>query len=193
MYLILGYPQLFKALSALLGLFAFASVSTHSFAEAVGAKVVTPMSANVVFMRHALAPGFGDPNNFNLDDCATQRNLNEEGREQARFLGKKLRAAGWQFDQILSSRWCRCAQTADQLGYDSWQYFDGLNSFFQNHVDREKTLQLLEQKLDSIGPEELILMVSHQVVISAITGISPESGGLVLYNTQTKEAAKISL
>lgn len=193
MYLILGYTHQFKALFILLGLFALATFSTHSFAEAAGSKVVTPISANVVFMRHALAPGFGDPSNFKLDDCATQRNLNEEGIEQARLLGKKLRAAGWQFDQILSSRWCRCAQTAEQLGYDSWQYFDGLNSFFQNHVDREKTLQLLEQKLDSLGPDERILMVSHQVVISAITGISPESGGIVLYNTQTKEAAKISL
>lgn len=193
MYSILCYPHPFKALSALLGLFALASISASSFAESTDSKVVTPISANVVFMRHALAPGFGDPSNFKLDDCATQRNLNEEGREQARLLGHKLRDAGWQFDQILSSRWCRCSETAELLGYESWQYFDGLNSFFQNHVDRDNTLLLLRQKLDSLDPDTGVLMVTHQVVISAITGISPESGGVVLYNTQTKEAARISL
>ena len=149
--------------------------------------------ANVVFMRHALAPGYGDPDNFQIEDCNTQRNLDAAGRRQAEAIGRYFREHQITFTAILSSRWCRCTQTAEQLNYGSWSEFDGLNSFFQGHVDRQETLALLKDKLDSLSSDDLVLMVTHQVVISAITDISPPSGGLVVYNTSTQNAKPVSV
>ena len=147
--------------------------------------------ANVVFMRHALAPGYGDPDNFQIEDCNTQRNLDEAGRRQAEAIGRYFREHQITFTAILSSRWCRCTQTAELLNYGSWSEFDGLNSFFQGHVDKQETLALLRDKLDSLSSDDLVLMVTHQVVISAITDISPPSGGLVVYNTSTQNAKPV--
>lgn len=147
--------------------------------------------ANVVFMRHALAPGYGDPDNFQIEDCNTQRNLDEAGRRQAEAIGRYFREHQITFTAILSSRWCRCTQTAELLNYGSWSEFDGLNSFFQGHVDRQETLALLKDKLDSLSSDGMVLMVTHQVVISAITDISPPSGGLVVYNTSTQNAKPV--
>ena len=147
--------------------------------------------ANVVFMRHTLAPGYGDPDNFQIEDCNTQRNLDAAGRRQAEAIGRYFREHQITFTAILSSRWCRCTQTAEQLNYGSWSEFDGLNSFFQGHVDRQETLALLKDKLDSLSSDDLVLMVTHQVVISAITDISPPSGGLVVYNTSTQNAKPV--
>lgn len=147
--------------------------------------------ANVVFMRHALAPGYGDPDNFQIEDCNTQRNLDEAGRRQAEAIGRYFREHQITFTTILSSRWCRCTQTAELLNYGSWSEFDGLNSFFQGHVDRQETLALLKDKLYSLSSDDMVLMVTHQVVISAITDISPPSGGLVVYNTSTQNAKPV--
>lgn len=147
--------------------------------------------ANVVFMRHALAPGYGDPDNFQIEDCNTQRNLDAAGRRQAEAIGRYFREHQITFTAILSSRWCRCTQTAELLNYGSWSEFDGLNSFFQGHVDRQETLALLKDKLDSLSSDDMVLMVTHQVVISAITDISPPSGGLVVYNTSTQNAKPV--
>ena len=147
--------------------------------------------ANVVFMRHALAPGYGDPDNFQIEDCNTQRNLDEAGRRQAEAIGRYFLEHQITFTAILSSRWCRCTQTAELLNYGSWSEFDGLNSFFQGHVDRQETLTLLKDKLGSLSSDDMVLMVTHQVVISAITDISPPSGGLVVYNTSTQNAKPV--
>ena len=148
----------------------------------------------VLFMRHALAPGFGDPDYFSIKDCSTQRNLNETGRSQARAIGVKLAAANIKFSGIYSSYWCRCVETAKLLDLGAITPFDGLNSFFQNHVPREPTLAKLRQKLDSLSPSApASLMVTHSVTIHAITGISVVSGGIVLYDLRTGTATELSL
>ena len=137
----------------------------------------------VIFMRHALAPGTGDPSNFRLDDCSTQRNLNEVGREQARAIGSELQAAGVLPVAIYSSQWCRCWQTAELLGLGAYSTHPGLNSFFQGIVDRKQTLELLEELMSgldtSAGP---YIFVTHQVVISAVTGLYTASGAMVVYD-----------
>ena len=148
----------------------------------------------VLFMRHALAPGFGDPDYFSIDDCSTQRTLNETGRAQARAIGVKLAAANIKFSAIYSSYWCRCLETAQLLGLGSIKPFDGLNSFFQNHVPREATLAKLRQKLDSLSiSTPASIMVTHSVTIRAITGISVASGGVVIYDLKTGTATELSL
>jgi phosphohistidine phosphatase SixA len=159
-----------------------ANASDKTLAQAIEA-----IDANVIFMRHALAPGFGDPNNFVLPDCSTQRNLNAEGRAQAEKIGAGILKAGLSFKEIISSEWCRCMQTAELLDLGNWTIFHGLNSFFQDYADRKTTLELLNNKLSSID-NGLILMVTHQVVISAVTKRVISSGEIVVYNSKNFEA-----
>lgn len=184
------YRRLFGLGLMFLMLMPVSGLSTDTPQEPVRA-ALAQTGANVVFMRHALAPGYGDPDNFQIEDCNTQRNLDEAGRRQAEAIGRYFREHQITFTAILSSRWCRCTQTAELLNYGSWSEFDGLNSFFQGHVDRQETLALLKDKLDSLSSDDMVLMVTHQVVISAITDISPPSGGLVVYNTSTQNAKPV--
>ena len=148
----------------------------------------------VLFIRHAIAPGFGDPDHFSVMDCSTQRNLDETGRAQARSIGAKLAAANIKFSAIYSSYWCRCLETAQLIGLGAVTPFDGLNSFFQNHVPRDATLEKLRQKLKSLSSSaSASLMITHSVTIQAITGLSVASGGVVIYDLQTGSARELSL
>ena len=148
------------------------------------------ISANVIFLRHALAPGVGDPKNFIKEDCSTQRNLNDKGRLQARLIGNYLRSTNLKFSQILTSEWCRCIDTAKELNLGQWTTFSGLNSFFQVYEKKDQVMNKLQKKLDSLGYSDLALFVTHQVVISEQTGIVPRSGEMVLYNSITKQKAR---
>ena len=84
-------------------------------AESALAKVIEETGANVMFLRHALAPGYGDPSDFDVNNCSTQRNLDSAGRAQAKALGRVLRQRQIRFDEIKSSQWCRCQETARLL------------------------------------------------------------------------------
>jgi len=162
-------------------------------AESALAKVIAETGANVMFMRHALAPGYGDPSHFDVNDCDTQRNLDATGRAQAKSLGKVLKQHQIRFDEIKSSQWCRCQETARLLNLGKVVPFTGLNSFFEEHADREQTLRQLKSYLDALKPNERVLLVTHQVVISAVTGIYAPSGGVVLFNTTTKASKALDL
>ncbi len=153
---------------------------------------VSQVNADVVFMRHALAPGFGDPSNFQLENCATQRNLDSVGRQQAVEIGAEIKRSKTSFAEVLSSEWCRCKETAELLSLQEWVTFSGLNSFFQNFANKGDVLRLLNQKLSELD-SGVTLMVTHQVVIRAVTGQSVGSGELVAFNARTKEAHKFRL
>lgn len=147
---------------------------------------------NVLFIRHALAPGFGDPQNFDLNDCSTQRELNEEGREQAYIIGHKIKAAGIIFSKIYSSQWCRCLETAEYMNLGDITTEPGLNSFFQGIVTKDKTLFILRKRLNSIeSNNQFVLMITHQVTITAITGITVSSGGVVAFSTKSGESKEV--
>ena len=154
-------------------------------------KAVDAVNADV-FMRHALAPGFGDPAKFALDDCNTQRNLDGVGRQQAVAIGAEIRRSETLFTEVLSSEWCRCKETTELLNLQEWTTFSGLNSFFQNFAEKDVVLQRLDQKLNELA-SGVTLMVTHQVVIRAVTGQSVSSGELVAFNTRTKEVHKFRL
>jgi len=156
-------------------------------------KIIKNIDANVIFMRHALAPGIGDPKNFKIDDCSTQRNLNEIGIAQAISIGKQLKENFIRFNKIYSSQWCRCYQTATLLDLGIVHEFAGLNSIFQNFVSRRETLQKLERKLSEISLNKLVIFVTHQVNIQAITKKNVASGEMVAFNTSTKKSHKINL
>jgi phosphohistidine phosphatase SixA len=148
------------------------------------------ISANVIFLRHAMAPGVGDPSNFAKGDCSTQRNLNNKGRFQARLIGDYLKLTNLRFSEILTSEWCRCIDTAKELDLGEWETFSGLNSFFQEYEKKEQVMDKLQKKLDSLGYSDFVLFVTHQVVILELTGIAPRSGEMVLYNSITKKKTR---
>jgi len=134
-----------------------------------------------ILMRHAIAPGTGDPAGFTLGDCSTQRNLSEEGRAQARRIGDRLREAGVAIDTVLASQWCRSTETAELLEFGPVMAAPELNSFF---ADRSKgaaqtdALKARLAELDAAGRKAAL--VSHQVNITALTGIYPASGEIVV-------------
>jgi phosphohistidine phosphatase SixA len=134
----------------------------------------------VLLMRHATAPGTGDPPDIRLGDCSTQRNLSDVGREEARSVGDRLRTAEIGFDRILTSQWCRTTETAELLDLGPVTPFPPANSFFSDRsiADRQ-TAELLEY-LNSLPEDERVLVVTHQVNITALTGIAPRSGEIVI-------------
>jgi phosphohistidine phosphatase SixA len=135
----------------------------------------------VIMLRHATAPGVGDPENFRLGDCATQRNLSDEGRAVARRLGERLRAQGIVAAGVYSSQWCRCLETAELLDVGPVEQLPALNSFFARPANRAPNLDALRRFLADL-PEEgpPVILVTHQVTISAITGRGAASGEAVV-------------
>jgi phosphohistidine phosphatase SixA len=135
----------------------------------------------VLLIRHALAPGIGDPANFQLGDCATQRNLNDEGRRQARAIGDWLRGRGIAQARVYSSQWCRCLETAALLDLGPVTELPALNSFFEHPAERDGRLAELRRFL-AAQPRDggLLVLVTHQVTISAVSGTFADSGTGVL-------------
>ena len=132
-------------------------------------------------MRHALAPGTGDPDNFVVDDCATQRNLSDRGRDQARRIGEVFRQNGIHSATVWSSAWCRCLETARLLELGAVSQVDAVNSFFrQRHLGEQQT-NALRRLLRERAPGEPLVLVTHQVNITALTDVFPESGEIVFF------------
>lgn len=136
-----------------------------------------------LLLRHAqTVPGIGDPPGFRLEDCATQRNLSEAGRAESRRLGEQFRRRGIAFDEVLSSRWCRCVDTA-RLAFPQQpvRVFEPLNSFFADGSSREAQTRALRDYLAAQRRPRRIALVTHQVNIAALTGQSVAMGeGLVV-------------
>ena len=141
----------------------------------------------IVFIRHSLAPGNGDPDNIDLKKCDTQRNLNKEGIEQAKKIGKLFRENNIQVDQVLSSEWCRCKDTA-KYAFQEFQTFKGLNSFYQEKFYKYKDDQIKNLKkliLEWEGEKNLIF-VTHFVVISEIFNVGVSSGEMIVSDKNYK-------
>ncbi|MGB8712997.1 MAG: histidine phosphatase family protein [Onishia taeanensis] len=135
---------------------------------------------HIALMRHALAPGTGDPTGFSLDDCATQRNLSEEGRAQARAIGERFRERGIAVSEVRSSRWCRCLDTAELLGLGEVKSTPALDSFFRDRAVAERQTRELRALIDAWNGEGALVLVTHQVNITALTGVYPRSGEILV-------------
>ncbi len=167
----------------------FTGLMTHAMAgvDSDRTEMIERMKAggHILMIRHALAPGTGDPANFRVGDCSTQRNLDDRGREQARAIGDRLRSNGITSARVYSSQWCRCLDTAKLLGMGSVAQRPALNSFYELTQDREPNLKAL-RKFIAEQPSEglLIILVTHLVTISAIAdeGISSGEGVLLKLN-----------
>ena len=121
--------------------------SSAAASEAAWAALRQP--GHVALMRHALAPGFGDPAGWRLDECATQRNLNEAGRAQARRVGAEFEKRQLRFDLVLSSAWCRCTETARLVVGRPPEVFSGLNSFFEDRSTEAQQMAKTRAKIAS--------------------------------------------
>jgi phosphohistidine phosphatase SixA len=172
--------------SFLIGLFWLTILSVASV-DADDAELIERLKAggHLLMIRHALAPGSGDPANFQIGDCSTQRNLDDRGRQQARTIGIWLRTNGVTSSRVYSSQWCRCLETADLIDMGPVTELPALNSFYELTQNRETHLKALrkfiaEQPSDGV----LIIMVTHFVTISAITGEGVSSGEGVLIELQ---------
>ena len=138
---------------------------------------------HVALMRHAEAPGIGDPAEFDLDDCGTQRNLSEQGRVQAKAIGDRFRANGIAAAQVQSSQWCRCLETARLLDLGTVQPNPALNSFFRDdakEAERTAAARALIRNQAGTASNGPLLLVTHQVNITALTGVFPASGEILV-------------
>lgn len=137
----------------------------------------------VVLIRHATAPGVGDPSGFRLGDCATQRNLSEAGRAEARGIGAAFRERGVPIGRVLSSRWCRCLETA-RLAFGRVEPWPPLDSFFDDR-SREPGQSAAVRRLAGERPEGgNLILVTHQVNITALVGGAVRSGEMVVLTPQ---------
>jgi phosphohistidine phosphatase SixA len=168
----------------------FAGLSTLAMAgvDSDQTGMIEKMKAggHILMIRHALAPGTGDPANFRIGDCSTQRNLDDRGRKQAKAIGDWLHSNG--ITSARSSQWCRCLETAELLEMGSVAELPALNSFYELTQDRQPNLKALrkfiaEQPSDGV----LVILVTHLVTISAIAdeGVSSGEGVLLKLNKDT--------
>lgn len=134
---------------------------------------------NVLLMRHAQTePGIGDPPNFRIGTCSTQRNLSPAGREQAGRVAAAFQREGIQPDEVRSSAWCRCVDTAE-LAFGRHTVWAPINSFFQQSGGERQTREALQALQAHRAPRNLVL-VTHQVNISALTGEFTTMGEMLL-------------
>jgi phosphohistidine phosphatase SixA len=131
-------------------------------------------------IRHALAPGTGDPPDFTLGRRETQRNLSHEGREQAKRIGDLFRAHGIREARVFSSEWYRCQDTAELLDLGPVILLPALNSFFGNFEEGDPRTESLKLWLARQDMDEPLVLVTHQVNITALTGVFPSSGEIVV-------------
>ena len=135
----------------------------------------------LIFIRHAYAPGSGDPVNFDLSDCASQRNLSKEGIDQAKNIAKFFLQNHIEQNLVLSSEWCRCMQTA-KYAFRNYKTKSFLNSFFSQKFAHTRNNQIKELKeyINKWNGKGNLIFVTHYVVILEILNLSVSSGEIVV-------------
>ena len=142
---------------------------------------------NLIFIRHAYAPGGGDPENFIISDCSTQRNLNEDGKNQSKRIGQFFIENDILIDKVLSSEWCRCKDTA-QIAFTNFETKNFLNSFFSAQFASNKNQQIkdLKKYIKNWQSDKNLVLVTHYVLISEILNYTSSSGEIVISDKNFK-------
>ena len=135
----------------------------------------------LIFIRHAYAPGNGDPQNFNLNDCSTQRNLSVDGRKQAQRIGEFFTKNKIEIDKVLSSEWCRCKETA-KIAFKNYSTNSFLNSFYSSKFSKNKDKQVkaFNYYIKNLESKKNLIFVTHYVFISEVLNYGPSSGEIVV-------------
>ena len=135
----------------------------------------------LIFIRHAYAPGNGDPAGFNLNDCSTQRNLSDDGRKQAQRIGEFFNKNKIEIDKVLSSEWCRCKETA-KIAFKNYSTNSFLNSFYSSKFSKNKDKQVkaFNYYIKNLENKKNLIFVTHYVFISEVLNYGPSSGEIVV-------------
>ena len=135
----------------------------------------------LIFIRHAIAPGNGDPDNFNIKDCSTQRNLDKKGIQQSKKIGLFFTNNKIKIDKILSSEWCRCKDTA-KIAFKNFETFDALNSFYDERfaANEAKQIEDLKKYIKNWNSDKNLVLITHFVVISSILNAGTSSGEIII-------------
>ena len=135
----------------------------------------------LIFIRHAYAPGNGDPAGFNLNDCSTQRNLSEDGRKQAQRIGEFFNKNKIEIGKVLSSEWCRCRETA-KIAFKNYSTNSFLNSFYSSKFskNKEKQIKAFNNYIKNLKSKKNLILVTHYVFISEVLNYGPSSGEIVV-------------
>ena len=137
-------------------------------------------------LRHTQTePGVGDPPGYRLDQCATQRNLSESGRDQARLIGEWFKTRNLKPRSVQTSIWCRCKDTAE-LAFGQYAVLGALASTFDNRSGQDSQTQELKSRLKNIPVGQFEVWVTHQVNITALTGEVPGMGEAMLVSAQSR-------
>ena len=141
----------------------------------------------LIFIRHAYAPGGGDPENFDIDNCATQRNLNDSGRMQSNKIGDFFKKNNIPLGKVFSSEWCRCKDTAS-IAFKKFETKSFLNSFFSEQFAKNKKNQIndFHKFIDEWDKNQNLIFITHYVVISEILNYAPSSGEIVVSDKHFK-------
>ena len=178
-------------LSTLFALITLFSASSLTQAQTPFARAMQD-GQHVLLMRHADAPGYGDPQGYQLNQCSSQRNLGERGKKQAQAIGDWIAKQGIQQAKVYSSPWCRCFDTATLLNKGPVTKEAALGSFFDNMSQAQKQTQelmnliQLERKQHPTTP---IIMVTHHVNIESFTGKVLGSGDMILVKVDSSGRA----
>jgi phosphohistidine phosphatase SixA len=149
---------------------------------------VTNPKGYVLLLRHTIAPGVGDPENFKLNDCSTQRNLSQVGRDDAKAVGDWLKRRDIKISRVESSRWCRAKETAQLLGIGKVRLNSNLDSLFdsQDPAKAIQTVRVKKQIVDWRNKSGLLVLVGHFINIGAVAGVGVGSGEGVLVKADSK-------
>lgn len=174
---------MFRPCHLLVALFLFTTVPVASAEARSEASLWQALKRGeaIAIMRHALAPGTGDPARVVINNCSTQRNLSEFGREQARAIGALFRKNGIDRADVFTSQWCRCRDTARLLKLGSATDLEPLNSFFSDRDREGDQMAALKDWLAARKGNKPVVLVTHQVVITSLTGVFPMSGETVIF------------
>ena len=147
----------------------------------------------VLLLRHSLAPGVGDPENFKVNDCSTQRNLSEVGRQDAQDVGAWLARRQIKIARVESSRWCRAKETAQLLNLGKVRLNRNLDSLFQESdlPNHPQTIKVRKQIVDHRNKKGLLILVGHFVNIAALTNTGVDSGEGVLVRADSKGVIRV--
>ena len=147
----------------------------------------------VLLLRHSLAPGVGDPENFKLGDCSTQRNLSQEGRDDASEIGAWIKRQKVKIYRVESSRWCRARQSAELLDIGKVKLNKNLDSLFResNLESHPKTLKTKQQIISHRNNSGLLVLVGHYVNIAALVGVGVDSGEGVIVKANKNGVIKV--
>ena len=148
----------------------------------------------LIFIRHAYAPGSGDPSNFDISDCTSQRNLNNFGKIQSTKIGLFFSKNNILIDKVYSSEWCRCKETAT-IAFNSYEVKKSLNSFFAEKFTKNKDLQVVNLKkfIKNWDGKKNLVFITHYVVISEILNYGASSGEIIISSKDLKVIDKFEI